>query len=81
MHKHALKYLTPEEYLAMEETAEYKSDYYRGEIFAFAGGSANHNQIIINLVIKLGSALDEKKCRLFASDMKLWVDEIGRAHV
>lgn len=38
------KYYSPEEYLAREETAEYKSEYYRGEIFALAGTSVNHNQ-------------------------------------
>lgn len=40
------KYYSPEEYLALEETAEYKSEYYRGEIFTMAGGSGNHDLII-----------------------------------
>ncbi len=47
MHKQILKYYTPEEYLALEKTDKYKSEYCHGKIFALAGGSSNHNQIII----------------------------------
>ena len=39
------KYYTPEEYLALEESADYKSEYYQGEIFALAGASVNHNRL------------------------------------
>jgi Uma2 family endonuclease len=30
-------YLTPEQYLEIERAAEYKSEYYDGEMFAMAG--------------------------------------------
>jgi len=73
MHKHALKYLTPEEYLAMEETAEYRSDYYKGDIFALAGGSINHNRIIRNLATKLDQALSNTSCEAFINDIKIWI--------
>jgi Uma2 family endonuclease len=75
MQEHAKKYLTPEEYLAMEETAEYKSEYYRGEIFAFAGGSANHNRISGNIYSKFITSLAEGKCEPYISDMKVWIKE------
>lgn len=68
------KYYSPEEYLALEETADYKSEYYRGEIFALAGTSVNHNQIIINTVSKLSNNLSDK-CRTFTTDVRLWIDE------
>jgi len=42
-------YYTPEEYLTLEEKADYKSEYYQDEIFAMAGASINHNRIINNL--------------------------------
>ncbi|CAG0944767.1 hypothetical protein ANRL1_01927 [Anaerolineae bacterium] len=42
------KKFTPEEYLAMEQAAEYKSEFFQGEIFAMAGGSFNHNVIVGN---------------------------------
>lgn len=68
------KYYSPEEYLALEEKADYKSEYHRGEIFALAGTSVNHNQIIINTVSKLSNNLSDN-CRTFATDVRLWIDE------
>lgn len=37
------RYYSPEEYLALEEAADYKSEYIEGEIVPIAGGSINHN--------------------------------------
>jgi Uma2 family endonuclease len=34
---------TPEEYLALERQAEYKSEYFNGEIFAMTGASHRYN--------------------------------------
>jgi len=75
MQEYAKKYLTPEEYLAMEEMAEYKSEYYRGEIFAMAGISINHNRIVRNLSRKLDQALINNQCEAFTSDIKVWIQE------
>lgn len=50
------KYYSPEEYLALEEAAEYKSEYIDGEIFPIAGGTTNHNQITLNFSAELISA-------------------------
>ena len=36
-------YLTPEEYLAIERKAEYKSEYVDGVVYAMVGGSERHN--------------------------------------
>ena len=36
---------TPEEYLEIEEKAEYKSEYRDGEIVPMTGGTTNHNKI------------------------------------
>jgi|GEM_PF-3364245 len=44
------RYYTREEYLALEEVAESKSEYRDGEIVPMAGGTTNHNHIIVNLV-------------------------------
>ena len=40
-----IKYLTPEEYLAIERQAEYKSDYVDGVMYAMAGGSWIYTRI------------------------------------
>ena len=41
--------LTPAEYLAIERQAEFKSEYYRGEMFAMAGASEGHCLVKDNL--------------------------------
>ena len=38
-----------EQYLALEEKAIYKSEYYRGEILAMSGVTRRHSLIQINL--------------------------------
>ena len=47
---------TPEQYLKLERKAEYKSEYYDGEIFARAGASREHILIVANLTRELGIA-------------------------
>lgn len=74
MQKPQVKYFTREEYLAREETAEYKSEYYRGEIFAMAGASATHNRIFFNLGSFLNNALPKKSCDVFGADVRLQVE-------
>ncbi|MBL7092682.1 Uma2 family endonuclease [candidate division KSB1 bacterium] len=68
------KYYTPEEYLELEETAEYKSEYYQGEIFAMSGATANHNFISGNLLTGLNNAQKTHKCFSFTNDMRLWIN-------
>src|SRR4029077_10618176 len=41
-------FLTPEQYLEIERKAEYKSEYFQGEMFAMAGASLRHNILIWN---------------------------------
>ncbi len=69
----ALKHYSIEDYLAMEQQAEFKSEYYAGEIYPMAGGTINHNQIIINLCIILGLAFKNRDYRVFAGDVKLHI--------
>jgi Uma2 family endonuclease len=62
-----------EEYLAHEETAEYRSEYSDGEIIPMTGGSLNHNQIIINLVLALSPSLRQQNYNVYANDLRLWI--------
>lgn len=77
MSQPAKKFYTLEEYFALEETAEYKSEYFQGEIFAMAGGSANHSSIALNVGGALDDALLEQPCRVFNSDIKIQVKKNG----
>lgn len=62
---------SPDEYLAMEEQAELRHEFYDGEIFDMAGASITHNQIVGNAFASLKSALGGKPCRVFATDLKV----------
>ena len=70
-------FLTPEQYLEIERKAEYKSQYWRGEMFAMAGASANHNSLAVNLVIDVGGQLRGRDCRAYGSDMRVQTSPDG----
>ncbi len=65
-----LKY-TAEEYLELEETSLEKNEFYKGEIFAMAGASIPHNEIVSNTLVEIGSYLKDKKCRIYPSDLRI----------
>src|SRR5712692_2377909 len=59
---------TEEEYLALEEAAEYKSEFVDGEIFAMAGGSSNHLRLQRNFQGELFIRLRGGPCEVVGSD-------------
>ena len=69
--------LTPEEYLEIERRAEYKSEYFNGEIFAMAGAKRNHNKIVGNLTGLVWQHLKDKDCEFYPSDMRVFVPKTG----
>ncbi len=71
------KHYTPEEYLALERSAETKHEYYNGEIFAMSGASSRHVLIVTNLVTGLWSQLRQGTCRVFSTDLRVKVDPTG----
>ena len=68
------KKYTPEDYLALEEKAEYRSEYEDGEIVAMAGGSLNHARIIRNIDRAFGSKL-KKSCESITTEVKVRVED------
>ncbi len=66
--------LSEAEYLAKEEAADFRSEFYNGEMFAMVGGSPNHNQIKENLVVRIGAKLWGGKCRTRSSDQSVKVE-------
>ncbi|MGB5632218.1 MAG: Uma2 family endonuclease [Waterburya sp.] len=64
---------TPEEYLQLEEQAEYKSEYRDGEIIPVTGGTTNHNEICLNLAANLKFALKKQNYRVYIGDIRLWI--------
>ena len=62
-----------EDYLALEEQADFKSEYYNGEIFPMAGGTLNHNRIAGNIYLALKQILKAKDFDVFIGDVKLHI--------
>nr|WP_295933545.1 Uma2 family endonuclease [uncultured Dyadobacter sp.] len=71
----AIKMYSEQEYLELEREAEYKNEYYRGEIFAMAGAGRNHNRITENLAGEIYIALRGKSCQSFSRDMRIHIPE------
>src|ERR1035438_1905026 len=77
MATHPKTLLTPEQYLEIERNAEYKSEYYQGEMFAMAGAKPAHNLINGNLFAQLWIQLRPRPCRLYTSDQRLLISPSG----
>jgi len=68
---------SPEEYLKLERAAEYKSDYYDGEIHERANCKPNHNLIVGNVMGELAMRLKKRLCLVFPSEMRLKIAAVG----
>lgn len=75
----ALTYYTPEEYLALERHAEFKSEYIDGRIVAMTGASAPHNLITGNVFAELRAHFRGRPCLPFIGDMRVQVEK-GRRY-
>ncbi len=74
--------LTPEQYLEIERAAEYKSEYFNGEMFpmgtfAMAGAAENHNLVVANTLRDLSQQLRHRPCKVYPSDMRVRVSSTG----
>ena len=65
------KRLTLEEYLELEERADTRHEFVDGFMFAMAGGTDNHNQIVVNIATAARTAARGTPCRVHAESMKL----------
>ena len=70
-------YITPEEYLALDRQAEVKSEYYAGQIIAFAGASKRHNLIVANVLAGIHRQLVDRPCNVYPSDMRVRISKTG----
>ena len=69
---------TPEEYLDLEEKADYKSEYHDGEIIPMTGGTTDHNIIAGNFYTTLKLALRGQSYKVFFADVRLWMSTYRR---
>lgn len=68
--------ISESEYLELERQAPNKSEYYKGEIFAMAGATKEHNKIVASIIGAISQHLKERKeCSYFASDLRVHNNE------
>jgi Uma2 family endonuclease len=65
------------EYQNMDAASEVKNEYFRGEVFAMAGGTPEHSLICANFIREAGNSLKGKPCVVYTSDLRVKVDETG----
>jgi Uma2 family endonuclease len=69
--------ITPEQYLAAERKAAFKSEYLDGYITAMSGASRKHNRIAGNFYRKVSDQLENRPCEAFISDLRVRVNSTG----
>jgi Uma2 family endonuclease len=63
-----------DDWLAMERSAtDQRSEYVAGDVFAMAGGTEEHNLIVLNIGAELRNQLKGRPCRVYPSDMKVHI--------
>ena len=74
----ATKRYTVDEYLELEEKAEFKSEFVNGDIIPMAGATANHNILTAKFLARILLALEDLDYAVFMSDMRLWMPDQKR---
>jgi Uma2 family endonuclease len=65
-------YQSEKDYLEGERKATFKSEYYKGEVFAMAGASKEHNKVVASIIVEIGQYLKGKKCSIMPSDNRVY---------
>jgi Uma2 family endonuclease len=66
---------TTEEYLELEEKAEFRNEYINGEIRPMTGGTTNHNKIALNFCKKFPDNINGQDYDTYINDVKLWISQ------
>jgi Uma2 family endonuclease len=70
---------TWEQYLALEGDSALKHEFWSGEIYLMAGGTADHALLTANAIVALGSQLKGQPCRAYSADLRIRVQSSGLA--
>ncbi len=71
MSTQAVPHLTPEEYLEIERSADFRSEYLDGAMYAMAGASRSHGRIVGNAFALLHQQLEGRDCEPAVADQRL----------
>lgn len=70
----ALHHYTPDEYLAMERGAPFRSEYRDGRIYGLAGATARHNRIVLNVGSGLLTRFRGGPCATYVNDLRVRIE-------
>ena len=71
---------TAEEYLTLERSASYKSEFHDGQFYAITGASRKHNLITVNIGRELSQQLKKRPCEAYSNDMRVKAAEANSYH-
>ena len=69
--------LSPQDYLAVERLADFRSEFYRGEMFAMAGASWEHTLVKDNMAHEARNQLKTGPCHVLTSDLRIKITATG----
>ena len=72
-----IPFISPEEYLRLERAAEYRSEYFDGEMFAMADGSPRASLIGANVIGEIGQLLKGHRCTPYDSNLRVHIPATG----
>lgn len=68
-------YITHEEYFALEQREDRRYEYIAGKVIAIPDCTENHSLIGASLLAELFNVLRDKPCRVYGTNMKLYIRE------
>ncbi len=68
-----LNYVSPTDYLIIEQAAKDKHELHQGRVVAMAGASLAHNEIVSNVFGVIKSFLKGNSCRIYPSDLRIHI--------
>lgn len=69
--------MTYAEYAAAEAKSDVKHEWLNSEVFAMAGGTPEHAGLAAGVIGELRTALRDRPCRVFSSDLRVRVQATG----
>ncbi|MWR20502.1 Uma2 family endonuclease [Helicobacter pylori] len=70
--------LSKEEWLELEKQTGSRYEYLDGFVYAMAGESRTHNDIVVNITLALAQKARVEGCRLQVENMRTWVKALNR---
>lgn len=71
-------FISPEDYLEIEEKNAIRHEYIDGQMYAMSGGTDSHNVIGLNLVFLIRNHLRGKDYQVYFTDVKARLDALNR---